>query len=246
MFKKFLLKKKIRKVQDLISKISSIPKFVERVNPEELNDVWKNKKIRSWLHSHGIEILNTPSFAQGGSGIAYFLPKEMVVKVTDDIVEANIAKMLINSNIENNLIDVFNFNNYYLILQHKLDTTNIPKQMKTAADLVTVMIDEYELEEFPDNIEKTKQMCLKILKDNNFSIEYLDKMMIIIQILNKIYKSTGFFHDDAGPTNIGMKNGNTYVFDYGPNKTKDYSSAKAIDKINKQRERLDLSPHNFN
>lgn len=246
MFKKFLLKRNVKKIQYLISKLSFIPKFNERIESREVEHVWQNKTVKSWLHSHGIEISNTPSFAKGGSGIAYFLPKEMVVKVTDDIVEANIAKMLISSKFENNLIDVKKIDNYYLILQHKLDTTNISKEIKTAADLVTVMIDEYELEEFPNDLEKIKQMCLKVLKDNNFSNKYLEKMMIIIQILNKIYQQTGFFHDDAGPTNIGMKNGNTYVFDYGPNKTKQYTTNKAMDKINKQREKLGLNPHNFN
>jgi hypothetical protein len=246
MFKTFLIKKRIKliksKIQDLISIGDGIH---ERVNLNLANELWNDKRLKIWLRTHGIEATTLPPHSMGGSGIAYFLPNNMVVKVTDDIVEANIAKMLISSIIDHTFIDVLNIQNYYLILQHKLDTKNTPEDLKRAADLVTVMIDDNSLESFPNDEALIKKMCIETIKENNFPISFLDKMLLIIKMLKELQDHTGFFHDDAGPTNIGTKDGKTYVFDLGPNKTKTYSPESAIEKINSRREELGLKKHNF-
>lgn len=246
MFKQFLLKKRINFLKLKIKELTENKEIHERVNSGSTNELWKNKKLIIWLKSHGIEITTQPSFSEGGSGIAYFLPNNMVLKITDDIVEANIAKMLISSTIDHTFIDVLKVKNYYLMLQHKLDTKNTPEELKKAADLVTVMIDDYSLEEFPEDENLIKKMCIKTVKENNFPISFVDKMLLIIKMLKELQNHTGFFHDDAGPTNIGIKGDKAYVFDLGPNKTSTYSPESAIEKINSRREKLGLKKHEFN
>jgi len=246
MFKSFLLKKRIKLIKSKLSDLFSLGNSVkESINLNIANELWKDKKLKLWLRNHGIEITEKPGFSAGGSGIAYFLPNNMVLKLTDDIVEANIAKMLINSKTDHTFIDVYKLENYYFILQHKLDVKNTPEEIKTAADLVTVMIDDNNLEEFPENEEIIKKMCIETIKDNGFSLSFLDKMLLIIKMLKELQDNTGFFHDDAGPTNIGTKDGKTYVFDLGPNKTKEYDPNTTIQSINSRRERLGLDKHEF-
>lgn len=246
MFKSFLLKKKIKIIKSKIKNLISTNNVYEGVNKEEVSQFFKDTKLKNWLRSHGIEVTTMPPFSMGGSGIAYFLNNNIVLKVTDDLVEANIAKMLINSKIDHSMIDVLKIEKYYFILQHKLNIKDTPESLKTAADLVTVMIDDNELEEFPDDYNKIKEMCISTLSENGFSNSYLDKMLLIIKILKELEETTGFFHDDAGPTNIGTKDDKTYVFDLGPNKTKSYNTERTIEKINKKREKLGLPKHNFN
>lgn len=242
-FKQFVLKKQVNFVK---SKLVSLINNDVNESIEFSEDIWKDKELLNWLRSHGLEITGNPGFKKGGSGIAYFLPKNLVLKITDDIVEANIAKMIINSKVDNNIIDVKKINNQYAILQRKLDTKNTPENIKLAADLVTVMIDEFELSEFPDDKNKIIEMCNKIIDESNVSKNIISSMLLIISLISNLYKETGFFHNDAGPTNIGTEKGKTYIFDLGPNKTKDYSSEKEIEKINKKREKLGLTKHTFN
>lgn len=242
-FKSFALKKQVNFIKSkLISLISN--KINESIEIEQ--NIWENKELLVWLRSHGLEVTESPGFKRGGGGIAYFLPKNMVLKFTNDIVEANIAKMIVNSKVAENIIDVKKINNKYAILQKKLDTNNTPEDIKSAADLVTVMIDEFELTEFPEDKNILIDMCNKILDEFNMPKSLLKNMLFIINIISNLYKTTGFFHNDAGPTNIGNEGDKTYIFDLGPNKTKDYSSDKEIEKINKTREKLGLKKHEFN
>lgn len=246
MFKQFLLKKRIKFLKSKIKELTENKEIYEKVNSSSVDNLWNSNKLKTWLKSHGIEITTRPSFSEGGSGVAYFLPNNMVLKITDDIVEANIAKMLISSTIDHTFIDVLKIENYYLILQHKLDTKNTPEELKKAADLVTVMIDDYSLEEFPEDESLIRKMCIKTVRENNFPINFVDKMLLIIKMLKELQDHTGFFHDDAGPTNIGVKGDKAYVFDLGPNKTSAYSPESAMEKINSRREKLGLKKHEFN
>lgn len=245
-FKQFNLKKQINFIK---SKIVSLFNNTINENIQIDENIWKSSELRAWLHSHGIEVTESPGFKKGGSGIAYFLPKNLVLKITEDIVEANIAKMLIKSKSDKNIIDVKKIDNKYFILQKKLDTENMSENIKLAADLVTVLIDEFELSEFPSDKEEIKKLCIQTI--NKFSshpgvtTSLLNEMLLIIELINGLYKETGFFHNDAGPTNIGMDRGRAYIFDLGPNKTKDYDSEKEIKKINQQREKLGLKKHKF-
>lgn len=242
-FKHFALKKQVNLIKDkLVSLLNN--QINESIKTEE--DIWKNKELLLWLRSHGIEMTQNPGFKRGGSGIAYFLPKNMVLKLTNDIVEANIAKLIINSKIGENIIDVKKINNNYVILQKKLDTENTPEDIKSAADLVTVMIDEFELTEFPEDQSTLIKMANKTLEEFKMPKKLLKNMLAIIEIISNLYKTTGFFHNDAGPTNIGKDGDKTYIFDLGPNKTKDYSSNREIEKINQNREKLGLKKHEFN
>lgn len=241
-FKQFNLKKQVNLIK---SKITSLLNNTINENVQIDQKIWDNRVLIEWLRGHGIEIGEIPSFKKGGSGTAYFLPKNMVVKITDDVIEANIAKMIIRSNIEKNIIDVKKIDDRYAILQKKVDTVNTPKNIKLAADLVTVMIDEFELNEFPDDLNEVKKMCLQIIKKFEMPIKLLDEMILMIEMIKTIYKETGFFHNDAGPTNIGTADGKTYIFDLGPNKTKGYDTKKEIEKINQKREKLGLSKHEF-
>jgi hypothetical protein len=244
MFKSFLLKKQIKKIKSAIDKLA-LKNLSEKLDINIVKDLWREPKITNWLKSNGIELVGPPPYSAGGSGIAYFLPNNMVVKVTDDIVEANVAKMLINSKTKHTMIDVIKIKNFYFILQHKLDVKNTSEEIKTAADLVTVMIDDNSLEEFPEDEMLIRKMCLETLKENHFPVSLLEKMMLVIRMLKEIENTTGFFHDDAGPTNIGTKDGKEYVFDLGPNKTKTYNPEKRIKKINKKRKNLGLKSHEF-
>lgn len=244
MFKSFLLKKQIKKIKKAINNLN-LSTITEKIGINLIKDIWKNPEVISWLRSKGIELTGVPPYSEGGSGVAYFLPNNIVVKITDDIVEANVAKMLIKSKAKHTMIDVIKIDRFYLILQHKLELKKTSEEMKTAADLVTVMIDDNSLEEFPKNKSLLKNMCIKTIKENNFSVSILDKMLLIIEILKEIENTTGFFHDDAGPTNIGTKDGKTYVFDLGPNKTKDYDPKQRIEKIKKKRFQLGLVNHEF-
>jgi len=241
-FKQFTLKKQISFVK---SKILSLMtnKINESIQIEE--NIWSNKELNNWLRLHGIEITEKPSFKKGGSGIAYFLPNNKVLKFTEDAVEANIAKMIINTKIGKNIIDVKKIGNKYAILQSKLDTENAPEDIKLAADLVTVMIDEYDLTEFPEDKNILVDMSNNILEKFNMPKKLLKNMLIIIKLIEDLYKKTGFFHNDAGPSNIGVKGNKTYIFDLGPNKTKNYSTEKEIEKIKQKREKLGLNAHEF-
>jgi hypothetical protein len=244
MFKSFLLKKKIILIKNALNNLS-IDTVKEKVDLNIVKNLWKNQKVIFWLKSHGIELINIPPFSTGGSGVAYFLPNNMVIKLTDDIVEANVAIMLIKSKLKHTFLDVMKLGNFYLILQNKLDLKNTSNEIKTAADLVTVLIDDYSLEEFPEDENLLKKMCLKTLKENSFPFSLLSSMLLVIKILKEIENNTGFFHDDAGPTNIGTKDKETYVFDLGPNNTRDYKPEERMKKINKKRSQIGLKPHKF-
>ncbi len=68
-------------------------------------------------------------------------------------------------------------------------------------------------------------------------------MLAIMGVLVKLYHATGFKHDDAGPSNIGMYKGKVVIPDLGPNEPKGFDTLGALSQINKNRQSLGLPRH---
>lgn len=200
-----------------------------------------------WLKGHGVRAYpgKIPVYAQGGAGRCYFLGKK-VVKMSANRVEANVAKMLAGrEDVPTPVIDVlFLENNMYAILQHWVDTANVPKQIREAADYLTALIDDNpEMSGFPTNPAVQQLMCAETLQTHGGDPSILPHMIMMMEVLIKIYNATGFKHNDAGPTNIGMLNGKVVVPDLGPNEDEDFDQLDALSKIRKNRNSLGLPPH---
>lgn len=204
----------------------------------------KPSPLVDWLEKHGItEFRLPPKYIDGGTSRCYFL-NDKVVKITRNKIEANIAKILIENNYSpTSIIDVTHLTDrIYAILQHKINTNQIEKNIKMAADYVAVLIDDNpEMEIFPKSIKKQIELCeetLKKYKESNFSI--IPNMLIIMEIIIKIYNITGFKHDDVVTGNIGLYKGDLVVSDLGPNPTKDIEEKEYLDKLKTRRKKLGL------
>jgi hypothetical protein len=142
-------KVQIQNVASILMSIFSIPTLSEsrlrlRAN-ENTEKFWTNQDspLIPWLKKHSISVSSgVPSFAQGGSGRAYFLAdKTYVVKMTANKVESNVANIVKSGpNLPTPVIDVLPLpEGFYAILQHYVDV-NVPKHIKNAADYLTMLI----------------------------------------------------------------------------------------------------------
>ena len=260
-FKKWLFKKdlkdKIKKAAETLSNIISVPPNLERVPKRRFNKTNEGRqskahdatekywlepsKIQPWLKSHGIEWSNElPSYKDGGAGRAYMLGNH-VVKFTANKVEANVAAMTIEKSIPP-IIDVLPIDGMYAILQNFVDMNSV-QNIKDAADYVTAIVDDYpNIEGFPVDKESQKKLSLEVLSKYGGSPNLVPYMMSVMTALATLYGSTGFKHDDAGPTNIGMYKDKIVFPDLGPNETGDFDTDKAMEKIGHNRDKLKLPP----
>lgn len=246
------LKQNIQTVKNLLLKVLQIPNFIEQKAHDETESFWVDPKspIYPWLEKH--EILTAvgvvPPFAQGGVGRAYFL-KKYVVKFSGNQVEANIAKMVAGRNdLPTTIIDVLPMaGGFYAILQHFIDMTNVSKEIKLGADYLTLIIDNdpnISSSGFPTNLTDQYKIAEKAVKEfGKGRMEIVPYMVAFMQILNKLFHSTGFLHSDAVPKNIGTHQGKIKIPDLGPNEDGNFNARKEMDRIHTNRKFLGLSPH---
>jgi hypothetical protein len=243
-FKKWLLKKSVSDFASILAKLMSNGINESYKIHDDSVMYWEEpSEIHDWLNSHGVNIKAgiVPRYIDGGAGRAYFIDN-YVVKFSRNPVEANVAKMTAsNKSLPTPIIDVISLkNNVYAILQHKINM-DAPKKIKEAADFVTMICDDYpEMDGFPSDLETQKKLSIEVLKKYNGDMDLLPFMLIILSNLSKLYKATGFKHDDAGPTNVGVMGGNIVFPDLGPNQTKDFDHNNALDNIENNRKRLGL------
>jgi len=202
-------------------------------------------QLHSWLASHGIEWSSNklPKFKEGGSGRAYFV-NDHVVKFTANKIEANVAYMASKyKSSPTPIIDVLPLGStMYAILQHHVDM-NVSKDIRDAADYITAIVDDHpDMEGFPSDRKTQEQLSRAVLADYGGDIKLLPYMMTVLTALHGLYRITGFKHDDAGPTNVGMQQDKVVFPDLGPNETGDFDPDKAMEKISQSRRKLDLPP----
>jgi len=240
-------KLQIQNVASILASLFSIPTLSEarlRAN-ENTEKFWTNSRspLIPWLQKHSISIPSgVPKYAQGGSGRAYFLDKDYVVKMTANRVESNVANIVKNgSDLPTPVIDVLPLpGGFYAILQHHVNT-NVPKQIKDAADYLTMIIDDYpEMNGFPQTVQDQQKICSEILVKNGGNKSLLPYMLVVLKVLIHLYHATGFKHDDAGPTNIAMHNGKIVIHDLGPNETGKFNPRNSLNQIHQNRANLGL------
>lgn len=260
------LKGQVRQVANILANLFTIParpiqknsliaamksEGRERFRAHEVTEqFWLDSRspLHAWLDSNGVQYSKNkvPSFAEGGVGRAYMLG-DFVVKMTSNRVEANVANMVkSNREIPTPVIDVLHLGRgIYGILQNYVET-DLPEEIKTAADYLTMIIDDYpEMEGFPASPQEQKRICIEIIHRYDQDLSLLNPMLLILDVLIKLYKATGFKHDDAGPTNIAMYKDKVVIPDLGPNETGDFDPNDALNKIQQNRQKLGLPPQTF-
>lgn len=225
------------------------PAFPEgRIRPahEETTSYWQDSGFMKWLGAHGITHPSgvVPGFADGGAGRAYFVDETHVVKFTRNPVEANVAMMIQGSD-EIPLVQSVRplGDGMYAILSKKVEVgAELPREIRDAADYMTLVIDEHpeiRTEGFPQDRGAREALILEALDGERPElVQHMHSVMDAIELLRD---RTGFLHDDAGPTNIGMIDGRIVFPDLGPNQTQDFSVGEAFEAIRTNRESLGLT-----
>lgn len=251
-FNEFFMKQEIQQVATLLAKILSVPQRRHFVKEEKAHEVteryWTdpNSPLMPFLAKHGIEHPGrVPEFAQGGVGRVYFVG-DYAVKFSANRVEANVAQMVKGKeDLPTAVIDVQHLDNgIYVILQPTVEMYNVPAELKKAADYVTAIVDDHpEMSGFPANLAQQEQLCHEALIKHGGNLSLLPHMLSIIGVLSKLYHATGYKHDDAGPSNIGMYKNKVVIPDLGPNEPKGFNQLSALSKINQNRTALGLPRH---
>lgn len=246
------LKAKIQAAAHVLQQVSEAfaekPPMVSQLKPAQAysTQAWSDHNFIKWLQDHGANVTlgEAPKkFSDGGIGRAYFIG-DKVVKFTDNRVEANVANMVANNpKTPTRIYGVYKFKPrpIWAILQKKVDM-DIPKMIAKASDILMSYVDETGISEFPEDIKARTEMAQSAVSMFEEPVELIPFVLEIMETLDKLYKNTGFFHDDAMPQNIGVDDGNIVIPDLGPNKTKDYNARKALDTIHDRREKLGLPP----
>jgi len=250
------LQKEVQNVASILTRLFTIPSPTtsehRRLKAHDNTEMFwtqPDSPLLKWLSKHGIkhDPSELPSFAQGGVGRAYFIPgNNYVVKMSANRVEANVAKMVAGRDeLPTVVIDVTYLDNgIYAILQHYVNT-NPPKEIKDAADyLTTIIINNPNMQQFPTNKKQQEEMSKKALSEyGGGSTSLIPSMLLMMDVINQLYHATGFFHNDAGPTNVGIHQGKIVIPDLGPNEPGDFDSLDALAKIQKNRRNLGLDRH---
>lgn len=214
-----------------------IPKAHDATTP-----YWSDPNFIMWLGRNGVshQLGNVPDFKDGSAGRAFLLEKN-VVKFTGNAVEGNVAMMAAERpDLPTPVIAVLPIGQFYAILEHRIPMGNaLNKQLLQAADYVTVLLDTHPEAGIPSK-ERQTQLCQKTLQENGGDPALLTPMLIVLTALSHLYQGTGFRHDDAGPTNIGVHQNRVVFPDLGPNKTADFSTDRAFAQINTNRRNLGL------
>ena len=236
----------MQRIVKMLTKSLAVPHGIKEAKAHDSTEkYWLDpcSPLKEFLRNNGINPPNTvPKFAQGGVGRVYFVGSH-AIKITSNRVEANVARMVMgNSDTPTIVIDVdYIGDGFYAILQPTIDM-NVPEDIKRAADYVTALGDELCFQ-FPKSKSRLKKLCSDTISRYGGEKKLLPLMLSIIDMLNKLYNATGYYHDDAGPTNIGLHNGRVVIPDLGPNEPKDFDQLSALSKINKNRESLGLPRH---
>lgn len=254
-FKKFIkssaLKNKIKFVKQMLMKIFSKEGAVSesKAAQEDTLIFWNDKKFISWLNSLGVAATlgEIPNHKDGGVGRAY-ITNNFVIKFTDNSVEANVANILIdNKDAPAKIHGVYKMpkSSVYAIVSDKYDM-NFPKTLGHASDILMAYVDEVGLTEYPDSDAERMEIAKKVVKSQNEMPFLVPFVKEVIESLFKLYKSTGFFHDDAMPQNLGVSpTGDIMVADLGPNQTSDFDPNKRLADIAVKREKLGLRKTRF-
>lgn len=257
--------KQVRTSAAVIIKALEIPfGMSENVNPKPYRDIAKaptesfwdgtnsaSKQFWQWLKQNGVEspLGQIPKFAEGGDGRAYFVGKH-VVKFTRDRAGANIANMCIGvQNAPAPVIAVWRVPAIPLwaILQWRVHPEKVPAEIKLAADYLTAWIDENPgMESFPTDQDAQTIEAKKLLTKLGGPLKLIPSVVLVMNVHNKLYFSTGFSHTDGGPTNISMRKGTGEVddevvyHDLGPNMGSNYKPREVLDQIHTTRKKLNL------
>ena len=166
-----------------------------------------------------------------------------VVKFTRNPVEANVA-MMIQGNKDIPLVESVRpvGDGTYAILSKKVKVGNeLPNEIRDAADYMTVVIDEnpeIRTQGFPADHGARDRLIREALDGER--PELVPAMHRVMDSLESLRNETGYLHDDAGPTNVGVIDGRIVFPDLGPNQTRDFSAGEAFETIRQNRESLGL------
>ena len=248
------MKRQIQQAASFLLKVLSLPPrptVREALKAHDTTEKYwldSHSPLFPWLTSHGIHAQpgHLPEYAQGGVGRVYFVDPQHAVKFSANRVEANVAQMVKgNSKTPTAIIDVtYLGDGIYAILQPYVNMKNIPGEIKQAADYLMAFVDEHpEMQDFPADPTQRERLCRQTLVDNGGNLSLLPHMVALMGLLSDLYQATGFRHDDAGPTNVGI-HGNRIVFpDLGPNEPAGFNALGALSQINKNRASLGLPRH---
>lgn len=254
-FKKFIkasaLKDKIKFVKRMLMQIFSKEGAISegKAAKEDTLVFWNDKKFISWLKSLGVDATQgkTPEYKDGGVGRAY-LTNNFAVKFTDNSVEANVANMLVdNKDAPAKVYGVYKIpkSHVYAIVSDKYDM-DFPDTLGHASDLLMAYVDEVGLDYYPDSDAERMEIAKKVVKSQNEMPFLVPFVKEVIESLFRLYKSTGFFHDDAMPQNLGMSpTGDIMVADLGPNQPGGFDPKKKLADIAAKREKLGLGKKEF-
>lgn len=234
---------------------------VESVNPRDIAKApteafWLgthpvSQQFIGWLRQFGIEppMRQVPKFAEGGDGRAYFVG-EHVVKFTRDRAGANIAHMCIGvPDAPAPVIAVWRVpsTSLWAILQWRVHPEKVPAEIKLAADYLTAWLDDNPgMESFPTDRKGQEAEAVKMLTALKGPAKLVPSVVLVMDVHNKLYFTTGFSHSDGGPTNISMRKGTggdddqVVYHDLGPNMGGDYKPRRVLDQIHATRKRLKL------
>ncbi len=247
---KLRLKSQIMGISSVLAELFTIPtntRVEDRALRAHDNTIqfWQdpNSKLYRWLGSNNIAVRpGVPAYADGGSGRCYFLDdKNHVVKMSANRVEANVAKMVVGRpDLPTVVVDVTSLDSRIYAILELFVNTNLPAEIKKAADYVMVLVDETpNMVGFPSDKAEQTSLCAGILTRFKGDQRLLPHMLLIMDILSQLYRSTGYKHDDAGPTNIGMYNDKLVIPDLGPLGDQDEKLAE----IKRNRDSLGLPDH---
>lgn len=187
----------------------------------------KGSPVYDWLAKHSINWKGgVPPFKDGSQGRVYFLQR-YVVKFSGDKVEAMVAKLAAKSKVVA-VIDVLEIDHLFAVLQDFVDMEGTPQHIKDAADYLMVVIDNNQLTSFPTSRLEQQKLVLPVLKKFGNRMDLLPYVMLVMDAHIKLFNRTGFFHNDAGPTNVAIHKGGVVFTDLGPNQTSDYDPDTVI------------------
>jgi hypothetical protein len=179
-------------------------------NPED--EYFKNPELREWLASHGIEVSEIPQSKRGSEGIVYFFG-DKVVKISGDKTEAAIASKVKGNHDITAVIDLVPVGDKFAILQHVVEFR--PRHPTVEAlDYLMAYFDDTSKEVL---LQPTEEI-IKGLYSNFPEAEGAVDLEGAINLLKMLYDATGFIHDDAAPSNVGLLNSKVVFTDLGPNR----------------------------
>lgn len=245
-----------------IAKALAIPTTqLENTHPREIakaptEALWMgthpaSQQFIAWLRQFGIEapMRRVPKFAEGGDGRAYFVG-EYVVKFTRDRAGANIAHMCIGvPDAPAPVIAVWRVPSSALwaILQWKVHPEKVSAEIKLAADYLTAWLDDNPgMESFPVDRSGQEVEARRMLTALGGPMNLVSSVVLVMNVHNKLFFTTGFSHSDGGPTNISMRKGTggdddqVVYHDLGPNMANDYKPRRVLDQVHATRKKLNL------